>query len=288
MIATLLIIGATGDLTSRLLIPALARLRACDALPTGFRLIGTASDNWTDDEFRTHVHRAAADHTGDDAGQWLAGTAGYRQLDVTDADAVRRVVTDSARGGGALGVYIALPTALVESALDALSGTGLPEGSRVAVEKPFGTDERNARQLNALLLRAVGDAGEAATYRVDHALGMTNLHNLLTLRVSNSLFAATWNREHIDVLWDETLALEGRASYYDKAGALRDVMQNHMTQVPVRRRHGTTDDFGVRRHPRGQTGPVAQNLCRAGPRRYLRGPPRPLHKRHAPRWGTGA
>jgi glucose-6-phosphate 1-dehydrogenase len=232
MIPTLLIIGATGDLTSRLLVPALGRLRATGTLPPDFRLVGAAFDDWTDDAFRSHVHRAATEVSAD-AAQWLAGAAAYRQLDVTDADAVRRVVTETVNTGP-VGVYIALPTALVEPALDALSTLELPPGSRIAVEKPFGTDARSADILNTLLLRAVGDAREAGAYRVDHALGMTTVHNLSTLRFSNRLFADTWNSDHIeqiDVLWDETLALEGRASYYDKAGALRDVMQNHQLQV---------------------------------------------------------
>ncbi|MGE2724477.1 glucose-6-phosphate dehydrogenase [Mycolicibacterium pulveris] len=236
MIATLLIIGATGDLTSRLLLPALARLRATAVLPNGFRLVGAAFDDWTETEFQTHVRDAVVNGTedvSDDVASWLAGAATYRRLDVTDADAVRDVVAGAAHSDP-VGIYLALPTALVEPALEALTALELPASSRVAVEKPFGDDADSARRLNTLLLRAVGEPGEAAAYRVDHALGMTTLHNLFALRFSNRLLENSWNHEHIervDVLWDETIALEGRASYYDKAGALRDVMQNHMTQV---------------------------------------------------------
>jgi glucose-6-phosphate 1-dehydrogenase len=231
MIPTLLVIGATGDLASRLLLPALAQLVERHAFPADFGLVGAARSDWTEERFRSHVRESIS--TGGQAVAHLGDTATFRPLDVTDAEAVRTVVTGAAQTGP-VGVYIALPTALVEPTIHALGGVDLPAGSRIAVEKPFGHDVESARRLNTLLLRAAGAPGEAAVYRVDHALGMTSVRNLLTLRLTNRLISETWNHQdidQIDVLWDETLGLQGRASYFDRAGTVRDVMQNHMTQV---------------------------------------------------------
>ena len=124
MIPTLLVIGATGDLTSRLLLPALAQLMANQALPTDFRLVGAAHSDWTEEQFRAHVHEAISEHDGHEVVDRLADTASYRPLDVTDADAVRTVVNEIAQSGP-VGVYIALPTALVEATLDALGDVEL-------------------------------------------------------------------------------------------------------------------------------------------------------------------
>jgi glucose-6-phosphate 1-dehydrogenase len=130
--------------------------------------------------------------------------------------------------------YLALPTALLPAALNGLRERGLPAGSRTAVEKPFGDNLRGARELNALLADALRADVEPAVFRVDHALGMTTVQNLAALRFGNRVLEPPWSAQHIEepqVLWEETLALEGRAAFYDGAGALKDVMQNHMMQV---------------------------------------------------------
>lgn len=114
--------------------------------------------------------------------------------------------------------------------LTALGAAGLPPGSRVAVEKPFGGNLAGAREMNRLLAAALGNDWERAVFRVDHALGMTAVQNLVPLRFANRMLEAVWNSDHVaevEVLWEETLALEGRAAFYDRAGALTDVMQNH-------------------------------------------------------------
>ena len=118
--------------------------------------------------------------------------------------------------------------------MTALGSAGLAKGSRVVLEKPFGEDRASAIALNRLLAEALGPAGEQAVFRVDHVLGMATVQNLLGMRLANSLLEAVWDSdhvEHVEILWEEALALEGRAGYYDRAGALKDVLQNHMLQL---------------------------------------------------------
>jgi glucose-6-phosphate 1-dehydrogenase len=121
---------------------------------------------------------------------------------------------------------------LITPTVQALAASHLPEGSRVVIEKPFGENLESAIALNRLLKDLFGE-GETI-YRVDHFLGIASVQNIIALRAANRIFGSVWNSEHIgriDILWDETLGLEGRAGFYDKAGALRDVMQNHLMQI---------------------------------------------------------
>jgi glucose-6-phosphate 1-dehydrogenase len=131
-------------------------------------------------------------------------------------------------------MYLALPAGLFPAAISAFGGSALPPGSRVVVEKPFGVDLQSAIHLNRLLGRLSGSASEPTVYRVDHVLAMSTVQNLIALRFSNRVFQTIWSREHVEqveILWEETLGLEGRAGYYDHVGALKDVMQNHMVQL---------------------------------------------------------
>ena len=133
-----------------------------------------------------------------------------------------------------IAAYLALPAAVFPAAVSALGAVGLPSGSRIVLEKPFGEDLDSAVELNRLLAQVAGVAGEQAVFRVDHALGLATVQNLLAVRLANRVLEPVWNSTHIervDILWDETLALEGRASYYDKTGALKDVIQNHLLQI---------------------------------------------------------
>jgi glucose-6-phosphate 1-dehydrogenase len=158
----------------------------------------------------------------------LADACTYLRGDATDPAALRDAL---AAGEGPAVIYLALPPPVFAPAIRAAAEAGLPEGSRMVIEKPFGEDLASARALNELLRTVLP---EDAIHRVDHFLGKQTVQNLLGLRFANRLFEPIWNREHIervDVVWDETLALEGRAGYYDRAGALRDMVQNHLLQV---------------------------------------------------------
>jgi glucose-6-phosphate 1-dehydrogenase len=238
MIRRLIIFGASGDLTGRFLLPALAQLSAAGELPDDFTVVGAARTGWDDDAFRGHAQAQLDEHAADvprSMRNRLLPRLRYRQVDVTDPASVVAALTST---GGArddpVVAYLALSTGLVAPAVQSLGTADLPAGSRLAVEKPFGEDLQSARELNMLLADVLGDSGARDAFRVDHALGMTTVQNLLPLRFANRFPEALLNAEHVaevDVLWEETLALEGRAGFYYRAGALTDVMQNHIMQL---------------------------------------------------------
>jgi glucose-6-phosphate 1-dehydrogenase len=243
MIERLLLFGATGDLVGRFLLPALAELYDEGKLPDGFRVVGTARKDWNDETFRRHAARRLEQHVATDVSaashQALVRSLCYRKVDFDDpgsvAEAVAAAGGESVAGARAQSVaaYLALPPVGFPAALRALGAVGLPSGSRIVLEKPFGEDLKSAVELNRLLARVAGVAGEQAVFRVDHALALATVQNLLGVRLANRVLEPVWNSAHIeqvDILWDETLALEGRASY-DKSGALKDVIQNHLLQI---------------------------------------------------------
>src|SRR5262249_61276714 len=126
---------------------------------------------------------------------------------------------------------LALPPRVFLPTLEALAGASLPQGSRVVIEKPFGEDLASAQGLNRLLHQSFP---ENAVFRIDHFLHLQTVQNVLGLRFANRIVEQVWNREHVErveIIWDESLTLEGRASYYDRAGALKDMIQNHLLQI---------------------------------------------------------
>ena len=237
MITRLLLLGATGDLAGRFLLPALAESAAAGRLPEGLQVVGAAAQDWDADTFRRHVAARLDEHAADvpaAARDALVGRLRYLPVDLTDAGTVAAAV-DALGGDGPVAVYLALPPALFAPTLTALRRAGLPTGSRIAVEKPFGADLDGAEQLNQLLAEVT--AGDAdTTFRVDHFLGMPRVQALLELHRPDSPLAPVWNSEHVDrveVVWEETLGLFGREQFYDSTGALRDVLQNHLVQALV-------------------------------------------------------
>ncbi len=221
---TLFILGASGDLTSRLLLPSLASLLARQP-ERRITLRGAGTEDWDADRWRGVVAEAFAD-SGDALDRVTVGD--YVAADVTDRDAVSTLV-GSLEPGTVL--YFALPPAVTRMAIDAMQGLTLPDGTLLAMEKPFGDDEQSARELNEKLTALVP---EQQVFRVDHFLGRSTLLNLLGVRMANRIWEPVWSAEHIEsvfIRFDESLALEGRARYYDKAGAMVDMIQSHLLQV---------------------------------------------------------
>ncbi|KGN30882.1 hypothetical protein N802_05660 [Knoellia sinensis KCTC 19936] len=235
MITNLLLFGATGDLASDLLLPALAALRATGRIGDDFTVIGTARDDMDTKAFREHAAQSLeenASHIPIEHREALTQSLRYQAGDATKAEDVAALVREA--GDGPLVAYLALPPALFIPCITALAAADLSAGSRVALEKPFGEDLDSAVELNRVLAGLLGSADDEAAYRIDHALGMSTVRNLLDLRLNDPFLAAIWDAQHIervDVLWEEDDPLEGRAGYYDSAGALKDVVQNHMLRV---------------------------------------------------------
>ena len=233
MITRFLLLGATGDMAGRHLLPAIAESAAAGTLPEGLQVVGAAPQDWDDEQFREHVAARLAEHAADvPAGVRDALVAGlrYRSVDLTDPATVAAAV--AAFDDGPVAAYLALPPTAFPAALTALGEAGLPAGSRIAVEKPFGADLASAAELDALLTKVTGGADEAA-YRVDHFLGMPGVQALLAVHAPGSPLVPGWGSEtvsSVEVLWEETLGLAGRSGFYDRNGAIRDVLQNHLLQ----------------------------------------------------------
>ncbi|SFD71651.1 glucose-6-phosphate dehydrogenase [Streptomyces aidingensis] len=230
MIGRLVLFGATGDLTARYLLPALAALRSAGHLGDRTQLTCASREDWDDGQYREWAAAQLGRHGGHlpaGARDAVAASVRYLRADVTDPADVAAAIA----GDGPVAVYLALPPAVFPRAVTCLHQAGLPAGSRIVLEKPFGEDLAGARELNRLLGRLVP---EQAVFRVDHFLAMTTVQNVLGSRLANRMLEPIWNSTHIaevEIVWDETLALEGRAGYYDRVGALKDMVQNHLLQL---------------------------------------------------------
>jgi glucose-6-phosphate 1-dehydrogenase len=230
MIDRLVIFGATGDLTARYLLPGLGALRAAGLLSERFQVTGSGREDWNVEQFRSwaaaQLERHAA-HLPADVRHTVVSASAYRQADVREPDSVAAAIA----GDGPVAAYLALPPLVFPSAVAALQAAGLPAGSRIVLEKPFGEDLASAVSLNRVLAQHLS---EQEVFRVDHFLAMTTVQNLLGFRLANRILEPIWNSTHIaavDIVWEESLALEGRAGYYDGVGALKDMVQNHLLQL---------------------------------------------------------
>nr|WP_298795183.1 glucose-6-phosphate dehydrogenase [uncultured Acetobacter sp.] len=243
---TLVILGAAGDLTHRLLVPALYDLTCNGFLPDDFRIIGISLEKETTESWVASLRAKMESFTQDkhaefytvsideEAWSWLASRMTYLSLDFTSTDALS--VLPAAIGTGNAVFYLATQPRFFGPAAESLARVGLMEEGperfrRLVVEKPFGTDLRSAQALNAHLLSFLK---ETQIYRVDHFLGKETVQNLLALRFSNLLFDPLWRRDYIDhiqITAAETLSVEGRGVFYDATGALRDMVPNHLFQL---------------------------------------------------------
>jgi glucose-6-phosphate 1-dehydrogenase len=232
VVRNLVIFGAAGDLSTRYLLPALAQLYEKGKLPENFRVIGVHRRDWDDAQFRRFALNSLRRHAGEVSADAHIGLIGqvleYRRADVTDGESVAAALGPLQEP---IVAYLALPPRAFEAAIRALAAAGLPEGSRIVVEKPFGEDLESARKLNRLLHETFP---ENAVFRVDHFLTWQPFRSIFGLRFANRVFEPLWNRDHVErveITWEETLALEGRAGYFDSTGIMLDIIQNHLLQV---------------------------------------------------------
>ena len=231
MLNHIVILGAGGDLAARYLMPSLARIIDSPDLPNEIRITGVAREQWSTQQFRSYIGDRLDEFAADvdrQARDQLVGCLTYVQADVTDAEALAPAFSGIDEPSLA---YLALPPAIFPGAIAALEKIGLPDGSRIVIEKPFGEDLESAEALNQQVHEVFP---ENAIFRIDHFLGKQTVQNVLGLRFANRIFEPVWNCHHVrqvEIIWDETLALEGRAGYYDNAGALKDMIQNHLLQL---------------------------------------------------------
>jgi glucose-6-phosphate 1-dehydrogenase len=225
--AALVIMGASGDLTQRKLMPAFHTLGCEGLLPAGTHVVGVARSQLSDAEFRRHLSGGVEEYARHDhfvCQQWrnFQGKVSYLAGEYDDPDTYRRLAqklvsldAEAGTAGNRL-FYLAVPPLLYP---------------RIIVEKPFGHDLDSARQLNACL-HAVFDEGQI--YRIDHYLGKETVQNILTLRFGNAIFEPLWNRnyvDHVQITVAERVGVGRRAGYYERAGVLRDMFQNHLLQL---------------------------------------------------------
>jgi len=235
---TLILFGATGDLAQRMLFPSLYNLDADGLLGKDVRIIGVARTAHDDAGFQADVAASLekflpADRYDATLVATFLKRIGYCTVDVGGADGFKALAERAcARSEEGLAIYLSTPPSLFAPIVGGLKAAGLAgPNARIAMEKPIGQDLASSRVVNA----AVGDVfDEERIFRVDHYLGKETVQNLLVMRFGNMLFEPLWNAshiEHIQITVGETVGLEGRVSYYDGVGALKDMVQNHMLQL---------------------------------------------------------
>ena len=228
----LVVFGATGDLAHKLVIPALYAMVKRGALTVP--VIGVAFSKWALPQVRERVRESLEHAPGgiddDKAFERLLGLLGYVDGDYNDAatfTALKRALGKARRPA----FYLAIPPSLFETVIEGLGRAGLAEGARVIVEKPFGRDLASARELNRVA-RSVFP--EPSIFRIDHFLGKEAIMNILYFRFANSFLEPIWNRHHVasvQITLAEDFGVQGRGAFYESAGCLRDVVENHLFQV---------------------------------------------------------
>jgi glucose-6-phosphate 1-dehydrogenase len=243
MAHTFVILGASGDLTHRKLVPALYHLFRKGRLPKDTRIVGFSRTPFTHDAWRGDLAKAVARYVGNDfdPGLWdrFSQNIYYHPGDIGRAEdfaTLARLLREIEKSEPSTRVYyLATAPQFYEPAIEQLGRSDLASEAggkrRVIIEKPFGTDLESARRLNAGVHAVFS---ERQVYRIDHYLGKETVQNLLAFRFGNTLFESAWNRDHIQAMQisvAEALGVEHRAGYYEQAGALRDMVQNHLTQL---------------------------------------------------------
>ena len=243
---TVVIFGANGDLTKRLLMPAFYNLAGAKLLDEGFSILGVDHDAGTDDDFRGRQKAMMESFTPSAGGEfaektlnkdwwgWLEPRLHFMAGDFTKEETFQ-ALSDKLKDGNAV-FYLAVADRFFSGIVDKLHKAGLTkekEGTfrRVVIEKPFGHDLQSARELNQHIL---SELDESQIYRIDHFLGKETVQNIMTLRFANGIFEPLWNRDHIDsvqITAAETVGVEKRGKFYEVTGALRDMVPNHLFQL---------------------------------------------------------
>jgi len=227
-----LLFGASGDLAYKKLFPALYELTAEDRLE--MPVVGIARSEWSDDDLRQRAREAVGEKLGDAVDgavlDRLCDRLRYMAGDYTEAPTWVRLA-GLLEGAQVPVSFLAIPPSLFDDVVEGMATVGMTDSGRVVVEKPFGRDLDSARELNATLRRHLD---ESQIFRIDHFLGKEPVQNLMVYRFANSLLEPVWNRNHVasvTITMAEAFGIEGRGAFYDKVGAIRDVVQNHLLQI---------------------------------------------------------
>ena len=277
----LVIFGASGDLTSRKLVPALYALAFRKLLPDHFAVVGAARSKESEDEFRERMKEAVKRHARDEFRQdvWdeLAAGMRYCTLDFADdhaEDNLTRLLREVDEERGTLGnrvYYFAVPPTAIGTLLREIAERRAEEGwVRLIIEKPFGTDLESAKELNKMISE---NFVESEIFRIDHYLGKETVQNMLALRFSNGIFEPIWNRQfidHVQITVAESIGIEGRAAFYEQAGAMRDIFQNHLLQLVAITAMEPPIDFTAD-SVRNEKVKVLKSLHTPGPKSVVRG-----------------
>jgi glucose-6-phosphate 1-dehydrogenase len=242
----LVVFGITGDLARKKLLPAIYDLANRGLLPTNFALLGFARRDWADQDFAELSRDAAREHARtpwrEEVWDQLASSVKFVQGSFDDDNAFDELAEtlgelEGSHGiGGNAAFYLSIPPSMFPVVLKQMQRTGMAESTperwrRVVVEKPFGTDLESSRELNALVDSVFSPDD---VFRIDHYLGKETVQNLMALRFANELFEPVWNGHHVDsvqITMAEDVGIGGRAQFYEKTGAARDVLQNHLLQL---------------------------------------------------------
>ena len=236
-VAKLLLFGATGDLSRRMLLPSLYGLHADGLLPEGLTIVGSARTDHDDKGFRDLAKEALGTFLPDDRKDEekiasFLDRLTYQPIDLSDPKSFAALADKVGDVSGGLAIYLSTAPSLFEPAIDGLESVGLAGPTvRVGLEKPLGYDLASSQEINDAVAKAFP---EERIFRIDHYLGKETVQNILALRFGNSFFEPVWNARGIDnvqITIAETVGLEDRAGYYESAGALRDMVTNHILQL---------------------------------------------------------
>jgi glucose-6-phosphate 1-dehydrogenase len=277
----LVIFGASGDLTQRKIMPALYSLAFRRRLPEHFAIVGVARSESSTEEFIAQMEEAVKEHGRDefrsDVWESLAEGMRYLPVDLSDdasAAAASEMVTELDRERGTAGnrvYYLAVPPSAFASLIREIGEHRTNDGwTRLIIEKPFGRDLASARELNAELAEYFR---EEEVFRIDHYLGKETVQNMLALRFANGIFEPIWNRQfidHVQITVAESLGIGSRAGFYEQAGAIRDIFQNHLLQLVALTAMEPPIDFTAD-SVRNEKVKVLRSLHTPGPKHVVRG-----------------